>query len=429
MARFSRTRPKSGRGRPPVPTPEQMQSLQQERAPRPLYSDAPLDLSIESVTPGGKALSHTADGQVVFVDLGVPGQEVRARVTRRKSGYLEAQRLEVLKPAPEQAAPFCEHFGVCGGCVWQEIPYARQLEFKRAHILESLGRLGRIDGVSGPGGGQDLEAITGSVLPSPEERHFRGKVELVFGQAQGPRVSSPQGHQGRPIPPLLGFRRLGSHEVVDIAACPIADARLPELLSAVRDWAAGSGLRAYDQEAAGLGQERELSAVLRFLVVRTSRLTRRAAVELITAPAPQAARRVRELGEALLARLPWVESFTHSQRRASEPVAYGEEIVLSLGAPYLGEGLAGFKYDLSPASFFQTNPSAAEILVKEALRLLAPVEGETLWDLYAGVGAFSLPLAAVGARVTGLEANPAAVADARRNAEVNGLKKCVFLSG
>ena len=107
---------------------------------------------------------------------------------------------------------------MCGGCVWQEIPYARQLEFKRAHILESLGRLGRIDGVSGPGGGQDLEAITGSVLPSPEERHFRGKVELVFGQAQGPRVSSPQGHQGRPIPPLLGFRRLGSHEVVDIAA-------------------------------------------------------------------------------------------------------------------------------------------------------------------------------------------------------------------
>lgn len=438
MTRFAKTRPKQARGRNrEVPVTDAARVFAGDCAAEEPYAGEIMDLAIETVAPGGRALAHAPDGRVVFVDLGLPGQQVRAEIIRSKSGYLEARRLEILSPAREQETPFCPHFGVCGGCIWQEMPYARQLKLKRAHILESLARLG---GMRGAGDAEDiasLESITAPVLPSPELRHFRGKVELAFGQVSDhPPVGTKNVLAGGTAP-LLGFRRLGGHGVVDIAACPIADARLPELLDLVRNWAGENKLRAYTPACQSRdgeqSRERDISAMLRFLVARASRLTGEAAVELITAPAPQASRRIRELGEAILARLPWVASFTHSLRRADSDIAYGEEIALSLGEPYLKESLAGFIYELSPASFFQTNPAAAETLVSEAMRLLSPRPGEVIWDLYAGAGAFSLPLAASGARVTGLEANPAAVADARRNAEANtlahNLENCSFLSG
>ena len=429
MTRFGKTRAQRARARggesSPAAPPFRLEAASHKDAP---FSGEIMDLNIEAVAPGGRALAHAPDGRVVFVDLGVPGQKVRAEIIRSKGGYLEARRREVLCPAAEQEAPFCPYFGICGGCIWQEMPYARQLETKRAHILESLARLGGVRG-------EALEELTAPVLPSPEQRHFRGKVELAFGPGPERPSGGKKGALSGAAAPLLGFRHLGGHAVVDIAACPIADARLPELLDAVRSWAGESKLRAYTPATGGPAgnqagvQPRDISEVLRFLVVRTSRLSGRAAVELITAPALQAARRVRDLGETLLARLPWVESFTHSLRRADSDIAYGEEIVLSLGAPYLKEGMGGLSYELSPASFFQTNPAAAQALVGEAVRLLAPQARETIWDLYAGVGAFSLPLAARGARVTGLEANPAAVADARRNAEANSLENCLFVAG
>lgn len=430
MSRFARNKPKRVRERcGEAFTAESYLRLAAKGAEEVPQFGEIIDLTIESVAPGGKALTHDAEGRVVFVDLGLPGQKVRAEIIRRKSGYLEARRLEVLSPAPEQQTPFCAYFGECGGCIWQEMPYARQLEFKRAHIRESLSRLGQVQEAAGPQGRVPLEAVIAPILPSPVERHFRGKIELVFGEDASRRKGSTKSPLAVDAPPLLGFRHLGSHEVVDVAACPIADIRLPELLVEVKAWAAKSGLRAYAAPASAPGSERDISAILRFLVLRVSSLTGSAAVELITAPGPQAAKRIRELGESLLARLPWLASFTHSVRRAEEPVAYGEEVTLHLGAPYLSEGLAGFKYELSPASFFQVNPAAAEVLLAESMRLLAPKPGEVIWDLYAGAGAFSLPLAASGAKVTGLEANPTAVADARRNATGNNLENCIFLEG
>lgn len=417
MSRFSRIKLKGGHGGDRSRAAPRQAAARSETYAEDAFQGEELILRIESVAPGGRGLAHSAEGRVVFVDLGVPGQLVRAGVIRSKGGYLEARRLEVLERAPDEAEPFCAHFGVCGGCIWQEIPYARQLELKREHVLETLARLGGFRGEMPGEDTPDLKMITAQVFSSPLLHHFRGKVELVFGENSGSAG------------PLLGFRHLGGHEVVDVAACPIADARLPELLSVVRAWAGESGLTAYTQKAVTPAEGRDLSAVLRFLVLRTSRATGRAAVELITAPAPQAARRIKALGEKLLAGLPWLESFTHSVRREVSAVASGEELILSLGAPRLRESLAGFTYELSPNVFFQTNPAAAEILVSEALRLLRPEKGEVFWDLYSGVGAFSFPLAESGARVLGLEANPAAVADARYNAEQNNLPGCVFLAG
>ena len=414
MSRISKIKLKGGRGGVPF---TRKSVVRPEVFAEDASQGEELALRIESVAPGGRGLARTAEGRVVFVDLGVPGQLVRAGVIRGKSGYLEARRLEVLERAADEAVPFCAHFGLCGGCVWQEIPYARQLELKRAHILESLTRLGGFQSGSLGEDEPDLELITPPVLPSPLLRHFRGKIELVFGENSGATA------------PLLGFRHLGGHGALDIAACPIADARLPELLNIVRAWAGESGLRAYSREAGAPGEVRDMSAILRFLVLRTSRATGDAAAELITAPAPQASRRIKDLGDRLLAALPWLKSFTHSVRREASAVALGEEILLSLGAPRLRESLAGFVYELSPAAFFQTNPAAAEILVAEAMRLLKPESGDTIWDLYSGVGTFSFPLAGSGARVLGLEANPAAVADARHNAELNKLPGCVFLDG
>ena len=387
-------------------------------------------LELEGTAAGGELTAQGQEG-LFFVDVGCPGQKVLVRAISSSKGVIQARRLEVLSPAPEQAEAFCPHFGSCGGCQWQEIPYARQLELKQASLSRALIR-----------GGFSSDALAGvlkPLIPSPEVRHFRARMEFAFGPGQGSDrgMARAGGHAGagaKAGPPVLGLRRRGSHEVVAVEDCPVAPSRFLDILQLVREWARRFGLGAY---APGGGA----NAVLRFLNLRISRSSGKIAVELITFPAPIHAGKIRQLGQRLLAE-PDVASFTHMSREAEDHLAVGEQTHLHLGDEFLREDLGGFACDLPPGAFFQTNIGVAALLQQVVLAFAAGQcrggVGDALpgalaqaeaWDLYSGVGALALPLAPLFKKVAGFELSAAAVQAARHNARLNGFANCVFEAG
>lgn len=395
---------------------------------------------VEDIAPGGQAICK-AEGKIFFLDLGVPGQKVRARITDYKKGIYFGERLQVLSPAPGQAEPFCPYFGLCGGCLWQEISYPEQLALKRRHVQDSLSRLGGFETLK-----------VNPTLASPRQQHFRGKLEFAFATLEDKK---------RKAVAVPGLRQRSSHNIVPVSYCPVGSPNISEVLRVLGKWLGECSLAPFEDvglslpasapascpagegskaPSPGLGPQRNYSTkiaqstatssekVLRFFNVRASAHSGQLAVQLITAPAPTAARRFEALAQAML-ELPFVQSFTHSTREAGENIAQGEREIFSLGNRLLRERLGQLEFDLSPESFFQTNIGAAEILQQKVLEFAALSGKEEVWDIYSGAGAIALSLAPFCGQVFALELSPTATADARHNAELNKIQNCVFKSG
>lgn len=384
-------------------------------------SDAPsrprdlLELTVDGLAAGGRAVCRH-EGRVVFVAGGLPGQRIRARLTTLKRRFAEAVLDAVIEPAPRQCAPFCAHFGQCGGCAWQELPYSGQLHWKERFVVDALGRIGGL---------RDANVLP--IVASPAERGFRNKMEFAFSQDRDGQLR-------------LGLRRRASRAVVDIAECHLQTPLTAAIVAAVRELARQSGLPGWD--------DRRRDGFWRFLVVREPELGRTAAtrtpsgneptegtprrqcmVQCITGRHPGAARAVSRLAAELRARFPEVTGVVHSQRLDPEQVAYGERVLAVDGEAVLTERLGDNELLLGPDSFFQTNTAAAGLLYDEARRMAAAGPDDTVWDLYSGVGAIALHLARSAGAVRGFELTPEAVNDARANATRNNVLNCSFVSG
>ncbi|MEZ5289005.1 MAG: 23S rRNA (uracil(1939)-C(5))-methyltransferase RlmD [Vicinamibacterales bacterium] len=277
--------------------------------------------------------------------------------------------------------PRCRHFGRCGGCQWQHVPYAGQLERKRA----SLDRLFRGYATPAP------------VIPMPGDAsgmpwHFRHKSAFVFSPA------------GRSF--VMGHFAAGGREVIPVEECPVQSARANRIAFRLRD-----ELLAARVTAAGP----DLTGVLRHLIVRTSADdTNAVAMLVVTRNAAELKRPVR----ALLASSDRPDGFFLNVHDTPSPYMVGRRTLRIDGRALVPERVGGCAFLVSPTAFFQTNPTAADILVELVLAALDEGEGDVL-DLYSGSGLFTLPLAMRGHRVTAIEENPSAVADARRNLDVN----------
>lgn len=369
-----------------------------------------LELVIDDVIPGGQAMCKF-DGRTVFLDMGSPGQRVLAKIEGIVKGVTVGRRLKVLDPAPGEVKPFCEYFGICGGCLWQEMSYSEQLKLKSAHIKQTVDRIAGL---------KNIEFLP--IIASPETKHFRAKVEFAFAAIDGP-------YKKRSNLVELGFRERASHKIVPITSCPVGSPHVGIVLDTVRMWLPQSRLSAWEKNG-DLGIEQ--AKVLRFFNMRESAITGRLALELITAPAPFAAKAIRQLGEMLM-ELDVVQSFAHSVRESEDNIAQGEAQVFTLGEPLLREYLNGIQYDLSPEAFFQTNIGVAKLLQEKVLALAEQAHAEQgvdlVWDAYCGVGALALPLAQRFKNVCGFEISSVAVENAKHNAELNSINNCKFLAG
>jgi 23S rRNA (uracil1939-C5)-methyltransferase len=317
------------------------------------------------------------NGYVVFVAGALPGDLVRARLTKAKRAYAEAQAVEILRPSADRVPSRCDHGGEpCPGAPWQELPYDLQLRHKHEQVDDALRRIGGLDGF-------ELEEIE----PAVEQWRYRNKLEYSFGERDGELV--------------LGFHARGRwDEVVDAEDCLLATEANNAARNQVRAWARAEGLPAYDRRAR--------QGLLRNLVVREGRRTGQLQTRLVTSAG----------------KLPRPPVDLHTVIEGTGGGTSGP--TGALGAEFLEEELCGLRLRISHDAFFQTNTEMAERLYGIAADYAALTGAERVFDLYCGIGTIGLVLAPRAGEVWGVESVPEAVADATENARRNEVSNARF---
>jgi len=349
-----------------------------EAAARPRKGES-IEVEIDSLAFGGRGVARVG-GYVVFVAGGLPGDRVRAEVTKPKKRFAEARAVELLQPGADRIPNSCEHEGEpCPGAPWQGLDYERQLVEKRNQVDEALRRIGGLDGF-------ELEEIE----PAVEQWRYRNKLEYSFGPGEGGTV--------------LGFHASGRWDlVIGVEDCRLASERGNAARNAVREWAREEAVDPYDRRA-GTG-------VLCNLAVREGRRSGQIQTRLLTTAK----------------RFPKPPVDLHTVVEDGSGGSEGPTGVL--GSERLRERLCGLDFEMSHNAFFQTNTEMAERLYAVAAEYAGLSGGERVFDLYCGIGTIGLTMAGRAGEVWGLEIVPAAIADAEANAERNGIENARFMAG
>ena len=337
-----------------------------------------LEVEIDSLAFGGRGVART-DGLVVFVAGALPGDRVRAEVTKGKKRFAEARAVELLRPGADRGPDLCVHGGEpCPGAPWQGLPYERQLEVKQEQVGEALRRIGELEGF-------ELEEI----VPAVEPWRYRNKLEYSFGALDGETV--------------LGFHARGRWDlIVDVEDCHLASEAGNAARNEVREWARLESVAPYDP--------RSREGVLRNLVVREGRRTGQIQTRLVTSASP----------------LPRPPVDLHTVIEGDSGGTDGP--TGALGEERLREEFSGLKLEMSHEAFFQTNTEMAERLYAVAAEFAALSGSERVFDLFCGIGTIGMTMASRAAEVWGLEIVPEAIADAERNAERNGIENARFVA-
>jgi 23S rRNA (uracil1939-C5)-methyltransferase len=351
-----------------------------------------VELRVDSLAFGGNGVARL-NGFVVFVRRGLPGDVVRARVTKVKRGFAEALATEVLEPSGERVEAPCAHYPACGGCRFQDLAYESQVAAKEAQVRDALVRLGGI-----------VEPPLEPIVPAASQFFYRNKLEYSF-------TRTPEG-------PALGFHRAGRwDEVLEIDKCWLTTDLGNAIRLAVRDWAREEGLEAYSQE--------DGSGYLRHLVVREGRNTGQALVQLVTAPGEKF-----ETGYLVevLRRFPEVRSIHWAVNDTPAEVT-NLPTTLLWGEDAIEEELLGLRFRVRPNAFLQTNTEMGETLYRLAIEYAGLTGGETVYDLYCGTGTIGLSMAKDALTVWGVEISEESVACALENMDLNGVTNAAFFAG
>ncbi len=358
----------------------------------PVARDQELELTIDSLAYGGNGVARL-NGFVVFVRRGLPGDRVRARVTKVQRRHAEALATEVIEAGPNHVEAPCAHYPACGGCRFQDLSYDAQLAAKGAQVADALQRLG---GIAEP----TLEPI----VPADEVFHYRNKLEYSFTQLEDG--------------PTLGFHKAGRwDEVLEIEQCWLTTDLGNAIRNAVREWAREERLVGYDQA--------DQSGYLRHLVVREGRNTGQVLVQLVTAAGEKF-----DTGQFVdvLRRFPEVRSIHWSENDSAAEIT-NLPTTLLWGEDAVEEELCGLRFRVRPNAFLQTNTRMAERLYGIA-REFAGLRGrETVYDLYCGIGTIGLVLARDALTVWGVDVSEESIACALENADLNGVTNAAFFAG
>jgi 23S rRNA (uracil1939-C5)-methyltransferase len=351
-----------------------------------------LELGVDALAYGGNGIarleapSDGRGGYVVFVSGAIPGDRVRAVVTKRKRGYAEARTLEVLEPSRERIAPIADH----PGAPWQVLPYERQLAVKHEQVRDALTRIGKLEGF-----------VLDEIVPAVAPWRYRNKLEYSFGSAADGAL-------------VCGFHAPGSwHEIVPVSDCLLASEASNRARDQVLAWCRSNELQAMDR--------RTHTGLLRNLVVREGRRTGALQVRIVTGPG--------ELDTSSLAAAVQCDGLMWTRTDALAESTVGGDTSLVAGAAALEEEIGGLQLAISPLAFFQTNTEMAERLYAVAAELADLKGWERVFDLYCGIGTVGLSIAARAGEVWGLEIVEAAVADAIANAKRNEVRNARFFAG
>ena len=340
------------------------------------------------------------EDRTVIVKNTVPGQKIRFSVNKIRKGKAEGRLLEVLEPSEKEIPSICPHFGQCGGCTYQNLPYEEQLAMKESQIKKMMD-----EAVNG-------KYVWEGVKPSPVKQAYRNKMEFSFGDE----------YKDGPI--ALGMHKRGSfHDIVNVTDCQIVDEDYRKILACTLEAARESGLPYYHRM--------RHTGYFRHLLVRKAVKTEEILVDLVTTTEIDAQAFldtwVKKLLELELDGK--MAGILHTKNDSVADVVKDEGTEVLYGQDYFYEELLGLKFKITPFSFFQTNSLGAEVLYETAREYIGNINEKVIFDLYSGTGTIAQILAPVAKKVVGVEIVEEAVEAAKENAALNGLDNCTFWAG
>lgn len=365
------------------------------------------NVEITGVAAEGKSIARV-DDMVVFIPYGAPGDVVNIKLDKKKRSYAEAHIVDMVKPSPDRVTPACEHFGVCGGCKWQHIPYESQLRYKRDQVVDALTRIAKVE----------IPEVN-PTLGSKETFCYRNKLEYTFSCKCW--ITFEDLRSGREIADrnALGFHIPGAFDkVLDIKKCWLQDDLSNRIRLFVRQYALAKGYEFYDIKAQ--------QGLMRTLMVR---IASTGEVMLIVVFARPEQEKIDDMMGAIAAEFPEITSLLYVVNQKVNDTIADQEVITYRGRDYINEEMEGLQFRIGPKSFYQTNSLQAYELYKVARRMACLKPDDLVYDLYTGTGTIANFVARQVKKVVGIEYVPEAIADAKLNSEVNGIDNTIFFAG
>ena len=370
---------------------------------------------IEAVAAEGKCLFHW-DDLVVFVPFCVPGDVCDVQIRRKKHSFAEGEVVRIVQPSPVRAQPFCQHFGVCGGCKWQNLPYSEQLRFKQQQVYDQLSRIGKVQL-------PEFRPILGSV----KTQEYRNKLD--FGCANKRYLTKEEieqlphdESQSLKDQPAIGFHITGAFDkILPIEKCWLMDDIHNRIRNGIRDYATQHGIAFFDL--------RQQKGLLRDIIIRNS-----ASGELMvviqfhydeTGGKAEAQRLLQHVADSF----PEITSLLYLDNQKCNDTIGDQDILTFKGEDHIFEIMEDLRFKVGPKSFYQTNTEQAYHLYSVARDFAGLTGQELVYDLYTGTGTIANFVARQARQVIGIEYVPEAIEDARVNSDINDIRNTLFYAG
>lgn len=364
------------------------------------------DVLIIDITEDGRGLGKS-EGQVVFVEKTVPGDIVDVQLRRKKKSVLEGTIASFKTYSEHRSAPFCPHFGICGGCKWQHLSYASQLQFKEKQVKDALQRLGKLD-----------ISTMQPIMASAEQVFYRNKLEYTFSNKRW--LSVDEVDSGLPMTePGLGFHIPGRFDkILDIETCFLQSDPSNQIRNAVKNYAKAQGLEFFNL----ISQE----GLMRNLIIRLASTGELMVIVVFAADQPD---EIKALLDFLLKEFPSITSLQYIINLKKNDTIYDQHVILYHGRDHIFEKMEDLQFKISAKSFYQTNSEQAYHLYAK-VREFADLKGDELvYDLYTGTGTIANFIARKAKHVIGMEYIEDAVKDALENSRINGIENTEFYAG
>ena len=365
------------------------------------------NVTITDIAAEGKAIAKVND-VVVFVPFAVPGDVVNLQVTRKKSSFMEARVTELVRASETRQEPFCEHFGICGGCKWQILPYPEQLKYKQNEVENNLRRIGKVE----------LPEIS-PILGSAKTTFYRNKLEFTFSNRRWRTFEEMNAAKEFDTMNAVGFHIPGMFDkVLDINKCWLQDDIQNKIRNEIRSYALQNNLTFFDL--------RVQEGFLRTMMVRTTS-TGELMIILVFFHEDKTERK--KLLQHIADKFPQITSLLYVINSKANDTITDQEVITFKGNDAIFEEMEGLRFKIGPKSFYQTNSEQAYELYKITRNFAELTGDELVYDLYTGTGTIANFVSKNARKVIGIEYVPKAIEDAKVNSTLNGIENTLFFAG
>lgn len=380
--------------------------MARKKKPLPLLEN----ITITDVAAEGKAIAKV-DNLVVFVPYAVPGDVVDLQVRRKKHSYAEAEVVKFHTYSPIRTQPFCQHFGVCGGCKWQCLPYEEQLKFKQKQVVDNLTRIGKVE----------LPEVS-PILGSKHVKEYRNKLEFGFSNKKWLTFEQVASGEKFDVMNGVGFHIPGAFDkILDIQTCHLMTDINNRLRNGIREFALQHDLTFFDLRAQ--------HGLLRNMMIRTSATGEIMLLMQFCIRTDEEEQQAMQVMDYIHTSFPEVTSLLYVNNLKCNDTIGDLEVKVYAGTDFIYETMEDLRFKVGPKSFYQTNTEQAYELYKVARNFAALTGSELVYDLYTGTGTIANFVAHQARQVIGIEYVPEAIEDAKVNARINGLDNTLFYAG